>query len=115
LLYEKKISSNANMLVAQGFLLYDMEKREFLKHGIWGKYKPGDILVEEVEWDRGKIKEDEPEPTDPIPADYIAFDTDNNSEISTREVDMAVNNFFEDDSITLNRLNGLINFFFEQD
>lgn len=51
-----------------------------------------------------------------VPADYIAFDLNNNGEISKGEIDEAVNAFFEDDSaITLAQLSGLVNYFFEQD
>lgn len=50
-----------------------------------------------------------------IPSDYIRFDKDNDDFISNREVDNAVSEFFEDDSITLEQINGLVNYFFEQD
>lgn len=50
-----------------------------------------------------------------IPHDFIRFDRNNDDFISNKEVDLAVSDFFEDDSISLDQINGLVNFFFEQD
>lgn len=50
-----------------------------------------------------------------IPEKFVRFDANTDDFISNREVDMAVSEFFEDDSITLGQINGLVNFFFEQD
>lgn len=50
-----------------------------------------------------------------IPHDFIRFDRNNDDFISNKEVDRAVSDFFEDDSISLDQINGLVNFFFEQD
>lgn len=50
-----------------------------------------------------------------IPDVYIRFDKDHDDFISNKEVDYAVSEFFEDDSITLDQINGLVNYFFEQD
>jgi len=51
-----------------------------------------------------------------VPAEYLAFDLDNNGEITKGEIDEAVNAFFEDDStLKLSQIDGLVNYFFEQD
>lgn len=50
-----------------------------------------------------------------IPELYIRFDKNQDDFISNKEVDLAVSEFFEDDSITLDQINGLVNYFFEQD
>jgi hypothetical protein len=51
-----------------------------------------------------------------MPVAYIAFDLDSNGEITTSEIDEAVNAFFDDDSsMELYQLSGLVNYFFEQD
>lgn len=50
-----------------------------------------------------------------VPQKFVRFDMDNDDFISNKEVDMAVSEFFEDDSITLDQINSLVNFFFEQD
>ena len=54
-------------------------------------------------------------PSSKIPSNIIRFDKDQNDEISNKEIDMAVNEFFEDDSITKDQINQLVNYFFEQD
>ncbi|CAG5084156.1 hypothetical protein [Parvicella tangerina] len=50
-----------------------------------------------------------------IPENFVRFDKDQDAFISNKELDYAVNEFFEDESITLTQINGLVNFFFDQD
>ncbi len=50
-----------------------------------------------------------------IPSDLKSFDTDLNNEISQKEITQAINSFFDGDkNITINKINELINYFFEQ-
>lgn len=50
-----------------------------------------------------------------IPEELIRFDKNNDNFISNQEVDGAVSEFFEDDSITKEMINRLVNYFFEQE
>lgn len=50
-----------------------------------------------------------------VPERIRRFDKNSDNFISNKEVDMAVSDFFEDDTITKDQINELVNFFFEQE
>jgi hypothetical protein len=75
-----------------------------------------DQLIEVALAERSETEIDVQAGMSGVPAEYLAFDLDNNGEITKGEIDEAVNAFFEDDStLKLSQINGLVNYFFEQD
>jgi hypothetical protein len=125
----------------QGELTFIEELADFRKDGRWVTYNTKQQVTSEIIYLKGEFKEvlvdnrpdsekdylklnavaDNEEVSNDVniaskvPANIIRFDKDGNGEISNKEIDMAVNEFFEDDSITKSQINDLVNFFFEQD
>jgi hypothetical protein len=77
-------------------------------------YDPPEIIAASTT-DSGAGEKSGERTSEVIPERYVRFDKNADDFISNREVDMAVSEFFEDDSITLDQINGLVNYFFEQD
>ncbi len=115
LLYKKGVFDSKGNLLESGRLKYYTKLSDFRKDGKWITYENG-VLVSEEHYKDGVKTNTTVEPTRVLPTNYISFDTDNSGEISTYELDMAINSFFEEDSkMTPSELNSLINFFFDQD
>lgn len=91
---------------------YDKRKEE---DRVYFTYEPEEneqIVEEKIVNDTGNSGSSEPSV---IPTLYSRFDGNKDEFISNKEVDIAVSEFFEDDSITLEQINGLVNYFFEQE
>ncbi len=131
------------LLSDQGELFYNKELEDFRKDGRWVTYDQKEQVTSEIVYQKGELKEvitdvrpdsektyltvasgdivaddslEEPiENKSSIPESIARFDRNHDNEISNKEIDMAVNDFFEDDSITRDQINQLVNYFFEQD
>jgi len=111
----------------KGHYLYDPVTETYCFHGNYVAYSETgtvmadlfyqyDQLVEVALAERSETEIDVQAGMSGVPAEYLAFDLDNNGEITKGEIDEAVNAFFEDDStLKLSQINGLVNYFFEQD
>ncbi len=138
--YIQTITLGNGKLSEQGELVYIEEIQDFRKDGRWVTYDKTEQVTSEIVYQKGEFKEVisdirpdsektylnvventtnesevETEVKSSIPSNIARFDQDNNNEITSKEIDMAVNEFFEDDSITRAQINELVNFFFEQD
>ena len=107
--------------------LYDPITNTYCNHGIFVTYNETgtklselvyqyDQLVKELLAEKSSTEVDVQANMSAVPAEYLAFDLDNNGEITKGEIDEAVNAFFEEDStLKVSQINGLVNYFFEQD
>ncbi len=123
LIYEIAEMYPSGAIKEKGTYIYDPVSEKYSKHGSFKEYSDKGELVADIYFEDGSVdsvvvdeRNAKIETTSLIPADYIAFDLDSNGEISKREVDEAINVFFDEDSqMTLSQLNGLVDFFFDQD
>ncbi|HAE29844.1 MAG TPA: hypothetical protein DCF89_01910 [Flavobacteriales bacterium] len=110
-----------------GRYLYDPITNTYCNHGIFVTYNETgtklselvyqyDQLVKELLAEKSSTEVDVQANMSAVPAEYLVFDLDNNGEITKGEIDEAVNSFFEEDStLKVSQINGLVNYFFEQD
>ena len=121
LIYLQKNYSSSGNIISSGKMMYNEKFGNFIKEGEWNKYNDSGEVISEIVYENGKIISapliETPTETieNKIPAQYMTFDTDGNQEITPSELDMAINRFFEDETIDVKTINGLINFFFDQD
>ncbi len=140
LLYIKTVYYPNGKIAEQGNLVYNEEIQDFRKEGTYFTFNTLGKVTSEVVYQMGMMKEVVLDSRPDEEKDYLKaaneelatksneqlgnskvseamlrFDRDQNDEISSKEMDLAVNDFFEDDSISLELLNALVNFFFDQE
>ncbi len=140
LIFIKTVYFPNGKLAEQGNLVYSKELQDFRKDGTYFTYNTLGKPTSEVVYQMGMMKEvvldnrpdeekdylkisneevttisNEQKENSKVPEAMQRFDRDQNDEISSKEMDLAVNDFFEDDSISLELLNALVNFFFDQE
>ncbi len=127
LIYEIAEMYPSGTIKKKGNYLYDPVTETYCNHGNYVAYSETgtmtadifyqyDQIIEAALAERSETEIDVQMNMSGVPAEYLAFDLDNNGEISKREIDEAVNAFFEDDStLKLSQIDGLVNYFFEQD
>lgn len=140
LLFIKTVNYPNGKLAEQGKLVYATDLQDFRKEGNYFTYNTLGKVTSEVVYQMGvmqkvimdkrpeeekdylkvvieEIVAENPESSQSskIPEQMLRFDKNKDDEISNKEIDLAVSDFFEDDSISLDLINSLVNFFFEQD
>ncbi|MBL4703692.1 MAG: hypothetical protein JKY54_04175, partial [Flavobacteriales bacterium] len=111
----------------KGIYLYNPKTETFERNGKVVKYSQTGTLMAEAIYANDKVVDviiDEKSQAEliteanmsTVPVNFLAFDLNNDGEISYVELNESVNSFFDEDSTTtLAQLNGLVNYFFEQD
>ena len=140
LLFIKTVYYPNGKIAEQGNLVYNIELKDFRKEGAYFTYNTLGKVTSEIIYQMGVMQEVKVDTRPDEEKDYLKtpnedvvaksnehsenikvpfamqrFDRDQNDEISSKEMDWAVNDFFEDDTISLELLNSLVNFFFDQE
>lgn len=127
LIYEIAENYPSGTIKNKRHYIYDPKTETYCNHGHFVAYtetgaKSADLtyqfdqLVGVVLAEKSKTETEVASNMSTVPAAYLAFDLDNNGEITKGEIDEAVNSFFDEDStLKVSQINGLVNFFFEQD
>lgn len=93
------------------------EKGNKIRHGTYKKFdRNGQLAVHKV-YKKGEVTKvvKGEEFTSDIPVEYMAFDLNQNGVIAQNEITSAINRFFDEETIYLEQVNGLINYFFDQE
>lgn len=115
--YNRTGSQSSKVIYATGNVDKIVEEKRPERKQQYYSYElpPEDIADNSSETNEGENNTKAVTTEGAVPQKFVRFDMDGDDFISNREVDMAVSEFFEDDSITLDQINSLVNFFFEQD
>lgn len=137
--YIQTINWANGKIAEQGELFYNEDLQDYRKDGRWVTYNQSEEATSQIIYQKGTFKEvlsdtrpdsektylitassetelvEEEVMESTIPENIARFDRDNDNEITSKEIDLAVNDFFEDETISRDQINQLVNFFFEQD
>ena len=127
LIYEIAENYTSGTIKNKRHYIFDPKTETYCKHGHFESYTETGVKVADMNYEfdqlvqvliaeKSKTETEVAANMSSIPAEYLAFDMDNNGEITKGEIDEAVNSFFDEDStLKVSQINGLVNYFFEQD